>query len=114
MSIPFIKPCVRCAEREVNTHGGLGFAGTVIWQNGKDDAAAQESLLAACAAVRDAAVSNKVSLPFLFMNDANYAQNVLASYGSASLAFLKAVAKKYDPSGIFQTQQNSGFLVSKS
>lgn len=102
------------APRGVDTHDGLGFAGTVIWQNERDDAAAQESLLAACAAVRDAAASNKVLLPFLFMNDANYAQNVLASYGSASLAFLKAVAKKYDPSGVFQTQQNGGFLVSKS
>ncbi|KAI4159471.1 MAG: hypothetical protein LQ342_006550 [Letrouitia transgressa] len=119
-----VQPFTSQAARHGDTRGGnaLGldkvsqawFAGTVIWQNERDDAAAQESLLAACAAVRDAAASNKVLLPFLFMNDANYAQNVLASYGSASLAFLKAVAKKYDPSGVFQTQQNGGFLVSKS
>lgn len=48
------------------------------------------------------------------MNDANYAQDVLSSYGAASKAQLKAVAKKYDPQGLFQTQQNNGFLLSKS
>ena len=53
-------------------------------------------------------------LEYEFMNDASYSQNPLASYGAANLAKLKAVSKKYDPVQVFQTLQNSGFLLSKA
>ncbi|KAL8723579.1 MAG: hypothetical protein Q9181_007249 [Wetmoreana brouardii] len=91
-----------------------GFAGTVQWNSSTDDATAQQTLLSVCNAVRDAATANAASLSFLFMNDANYAQDVLGSYGAVSKAQLKAVARKYDPQGLFQSQQNNGFLLTKS
>ncbi len=53
-------------------------------------------------------------MPFLFMNDASRDQNPLASYGSESLARLKGVSKRYDPSQIFQALQNGGFLLSRT
>lgn len=101
-------------EKSLTGAFGIGIAVTVQWESSVDDAAAQQALLSGCNAVRDTANSNGVFLPFLFMNDANYAQDVLSSYGAASKTQLKAVAKKYDPQGLFQTQQNNGFLLSKS
>ncbi|KAL8761027.1 MAG: hypothetical protein Q9184_002816 [Pyrenodesmia sp. 2 TL-2023] len=106
-------PWLGC-EKSLTGVFGIGIAITVQWESSTDDAAAQQALLSGCNAVRDTASSNGVLLPFLFMNDANYAQDVLSSYGAASKSQLKAVAKKYDPQGLFQTQQNNGFLLSKS
>jgi hypothetical protein len=59
-------------------------------------------------------VERDIGIPFLYMNDAARDQNPLASYGSESLAKLKAVAKKYDPRHVFQTLQNGGFLLSRA
>ena len=50
-------------------------------------------------------------LDFVFMNDANSSQNPLASYGTEGLSKLREISKKYDPEQIFQTLQNSGFLL---
>jgi hypothetical protein len=47
------------------------------------------------------------------MNDASYTQSPLKSYGTNSLASLNAASRKYDPKGVFQKLQNSGFLLSK-
>ena len=41
--------------------------------------------------------------PFVFLNNAGDTQNPFASYGyGKSLPKLKAIAKKYDPQGVFQ------------
>tara|TARA_R110002003_G_scaffold32_8_gene1968 strand:+ start:15093 stop:15350 length:258 start_codon:yes stop_codon:yes gene_type:complete len=59
-----------------------------------------------------AAVAGKV-LEFEFMNDGNFAQSPLRSYGVESVAYMREVAKKYDPDGVFQRLQNDGFLLLK-
>ena len=53
-----------------------------------------------------------LSLPFLYVNNAAAAQKPLQAYGGQSLAFFKSVASRYDPRGIMQTLQNTGYLVS--
>jgi hypothetical protein len=47
------------------------------------------------------------------MNDASRDQSPLATYPSANLEKLKAVAAKYDSLRVFQNLQNDGFLLSK-
>lgn len=54
-----------------------------------------------------------LKLDFLFQNDASYIQSPLKSYGAESVAFLDKVTSRYDPWGIFQYLQKSGFLLSK-
>ena len=82
------------------------------------DEAASDAALAAVeqvgAAVQEAADSRNISLPFHFMNDANYKQNVFKGYGLESLARLRAIAAKYDSTGVFQNLQNDGYLLSKA
>lgn len=51
---------------------------------------------------------------FTYLNYAAPSQNPLASYGQANLQFLKQVAKKYDPQGVFQTLVPGGSKVSKA
>ncbi|KAI0842274.1 FAD-binding domain-containing protein [Hypoxylon sp. FL0890] len=59
----------------------------------------------------DAAKAKDLLLPYLFMNTAGMKQNVLDSFGSENVAFIKAVAAKYDPGQVFQKLQNNGFLI---
>lgn len=51
-------------------------------------------------------------LDWLYVNYADTKQNPLASYGKENVEFLKAVAQKYDPEGVFQTVAASTFNIS--
>jgi hypothetical protein len=57
--------------------------------------------------------SRDLDVDFIYMNDASRDQNPIAGYGATNIAQLKATALKYDPSKVFQTLQNNGFLLSK-
>ncbi|KAI1495607.1 hypothetical protein F5X99DRAFT_402937 [Biscogniauxia marginata] len=48
-----------------------------------------------------------------YLNYADYTQDPLKSYGKENVAFLREVASKYDPGGIFQTRMPGGFKISK-
>jgi len=48
---------------------------------------------------------------FRYANYANYMQRPLDSYGVASRRFLDAVAKRYDPRGVFQRLVPGGFKL---
>ena len=48
---------------------------------------------------------------FEYLNYANQAQNPISTYGRENVANLKAVAKVYDPRGIFQRQVPGGFKL---
>ena len=65
-------------------------------------------------AIEAAASKNGAALRFRFMNDANDRQNVLGTYGAASLERLRDIAGRYDPSELFQRFQNGGWLLSKT
>ncbi|OAF99159.1 FAD-binding domain-containing protein [Paraphaeosphaeria sporulosa] len=49
--------------------------------------------------------------PWLFWNYAGIGQDVIASYGTASVANMKKVRTKYDPSGVFKTLVPGGFKL---
>jgi hypothetical protein len=63
--------------------------------------------------LKAAAADAGKALDFDFMNDSNFQQSPLKQYGAASVALMNKAAKKYDPEGVFQTLQNSGFLLSR-
>ena len=52
-------------------------------------------------------------IDFLYLNYADISQPVLQSWGSSNVNKLKAASKKYDPSGVFQTQVPGGFKIPK-
>lgn len=60
------------------------------------------------------AQSKALKHDLIYLNYANANQDPLASYGEENLNNLKAVARRYDPKGIFQTQVPGGFKVSNS
>lgn len=52
--------------------------------------------------------------PFLYVNYAGQEQNPLCGYGSENVAFIKAVAEEYDPTGVFQKLMPGGFKISNA
>jgi hypothetical protein len=49
--------------------------------------------------------------PFIYMNYGSPYQNVVAGYGAANQARLKAISKKYDPTGVFEKLQPGYFKL---
>ncbi|EZF78735.1 hypothetical protein H105_00196 [Trichophyton soudanense CBS 452.61] len=90
------------------------FVSTIEYADSAHDEAALKAIQALGESVKRAAVSRGAHLSFLFMNDANYEQDVLSSYGPNNLARLRAMSRKYDPLQVFQSLQNDGFLLSKT
>lgn len=85
----------------------------IDWTASEDDEVVRSVSQETVAYWEEIAEERALDVDFLFMNDASRDQNPLAKYGTDSLSKLKSIASKYDPAGIFQTQQNNGFLLSK-
>ncbi|KAI0468860.1 FAD-binding domain-containing protein [Xylaria cf. heliscus] len=75
---------------------------TAAWWNAEDDDTVYEAMASFSNKVRAAADAAGTSLDYIFMNDANNHQPVIASYGEANVRRLRAVQKAYDPGLIFQ------------
>jgi hypothetical protein len=95
-----------------NADGPLTLINIAIsWSNIADDtrifAAARNSINR----MRAKSVAMGLDHRFLYMNYAALEQDVITSYGATNKAKLKAIAKKYDPTGVFQTLQPGYFKL---
>lgn len=63
----------------------------------------------------DAAVNiakkNSQYFPFVYVNYAGSNQNPICGYGAKNVAYLKQIAQRYDPNGVFQTLFPGGFKL---
>jgi hypothetical protein len=50
----------------------------------------------------------------VYLNYAGSGQDPLGSYGSDNVAFIRATAAKYDPTGAFQKHVPGGFKISRT
>ncbi|KAK6538557.1 hypothetical protein TWF694_010136 [Orbilia ellipsospora] len=103
-----------------NGGNALGLAGQgplnlvnidISWSKESDDkriiAAAQNIVNRSVAAAKAEGLFNE----YLYQNYAALQQDVLPSYGATNYAKLKAVSKKYDPSGVWQKLQPGYFKL---
>ncbi|KAK5135908.1 hypothetical protein LTR08_004366 [Meristemomyces frigidus] len=83
-----------------------------MWIDPADD----ETVLKACQNIVDNTVeyakAKGLDHEYLYMNYASQYQNVVPSYNATNQARLAAVAKTYDPTGVFQTLQPGHFKLS--
>ncbi|KAI8628514.1 FAD-binding domain-containing protein [Xylariaceae sp. FL1651] len=75
--------------------------------------AAHTQLRIMAAQVENFAKSVQGDMDFIYLNYADIDQDPLGSYGASNVQFLKDVAARYDPTGVFQTRIPGGFKVSK-
>ncbi|KAI7909451.1 FAD binding domain-containing protein [Pyricularia oryzae] len=64
--------------------------------------------------IKKFAASKGADDEYLFLNYAHISQSPFRSYGQKNLAFMKEVADKYDPRGVFQINMPGGFKISKA
>ncbi|KAF1939676.1 FAD-binding domain-containing protein [Clathrospora elynae] len=87
---------------------------SLSWSNSADDDRINEF----AARVKDralaAAEAQGKASSYLYMNYASPYQNVVAGYGAANQARLKAISKKYDPTGVFETLQPGYFKLDRA
>ncbi|KAK0652626.1 hypothetical protein B0T16DRAFT_454975 [Cercophora newfieldiana] len=84
----------------------------VILPSQTHQALLQEKLKEATAEIEAYAKSTGQYTDWKYINYANPEQNPLAAYGAANGEFLAKTAKKFDPSGYFQTSVAGEFKLS--
>lgn len=84
------------------------FSFDVGWWYQQDDAVALAALESLHAKVDALAAARGVQLSYIFMNDANINQSVIAAYGATNVDKLRAVQSIYDPNHVFQKLVTGG------
>ncbi|KAH8759983.1 hypothetical protein F5883DRAFT_501186 [Diaporthe sp. PMI_573] len=75
---------------------------TASWWNAEDDAIVYAALDSFASKVQAAVEAAGAAVDYIFMNDANIKQPVIASYGDANVRRLQAAQSVYDPDLIFR------------
>ncbi|KAF3902589.1 hypothetical protein ABW21_db0207854 [Orbilia brochopaga] len=83
----------------------------LTWLNKAQDSMAAECVGRAFAAMKAAAQKRGAYHPFKYMNYANGTQDVLSSYGSGSIATLRSVKRRVDPTNDFGTLVKGRYRV---
>lgn len=77
----------------------------------KDDETVRQGTHGILNPLVDMSKDTGTDLPYLFMNDAGWDQNVMESYGTENVAKLQVVRAKYDPGRVFQRLVPGGFKL---
>lgn len=84
---------------------------SVSWANASDDALVSSTSRALLENINTAAKDLGGLDPYIFMNYADRGQDVIGSYGTASVNRLKKVRQEVDPKGIFTYQVPGGYKI---
>lgn len=83
------------------------------WTNAKFDSVMTAAFVAWANAMEKVQTSLGAHNRFTYLNYAAGFQDPLGSYGGANVDFMKEIAKKYDPWGVFQKAVPGGFKISE-
>ncbi|KAI9374423.1 hypothetical protein BJX61DRAFT_301221 [Aspergillus egyptiacus] len=84
------------------------------WDSEEDDALFRRLCEEALAELDEYAKSIDAYNEYIYLNYADKTQNPLRGYGDENVEFIREVALRYDPDGVFQTQVPGGFKVSEA
>ncbi|KAJ4186935.1 hypothetical protein NW759_016922 [Fusarium solani] len=84
---------------------------SIIWENETDDEEVMDIIRQLDADIEVLVQQRGKHHDFKYMNYGHTEQDVIGSYGQKNKAFLKEVAAKYDPMGVFQKLQPGGFKL---
>ena len=90
------------------------FQANLAWKNSKDDALFDGIGQSTIDQLSKYAKSINKDFGYIYLDYAYKTQDPIGSYGADNVRFLKTVAKKYDPEGVFQTLVPGGFKLSSA
>lgn len=77
----------------------------------EDDALVHSATREIVQGIEESSKADGVYVPYLFMNDASWDQDVISHYGAENVARLKEVQAKYDPHHVFRDLVPGGFKL---
>ena len=88
--------------------------GVMVASSDKDFALAKTMLQSLTAEMKRISVDHDSAMDLVYLNYANPSQDSMGSYGEDNMRFLKEVAAKYDPEGVFQNRFPGGFKLNRA
>jgi hypothetical protein len=85
----------------------------IAWESEDDDDVVRAVSIETSMQWEKLGAQRGLDVQFIFMNDASRDQDPLNSYGAENVGMLNEIALAYDPTRLFQQQQNDGFLLAK-
>jgi hypothetical protein len=79
----------------------------------EQDAIMREKLTAFSATLEAFSKARDINIDWQYLNYVDQTQNPLSSYGKQNINFIREVAARYDPYGMFQKKVVSGWKISK-
>ncbi|KAF2133808.1 FAD-binding domain-containing protein [Dothidotthia symphoricarpi CBS 119687] len=83
----------------------------MVWEDSTKDKLLNKAAQTFINAAKAEAKSRGLASDYIYQNYAGPYQNVIPGYGAVNLQRLKSIAKKYDPTAVFQTLQPGGFKL---
>ncbi|KAL8812463.1 MAG: hypothetical protein Q9223_007289 [Gallowayella weberi] len=83
----------------------------IQWANASDDALITAAAKKIWQQVDALALEKGLQRRWIYLNYANEDQDPIGSYGAQNVEKLRAVSRKYDPTGLFQTNVPGGFKL---
>jgi hypothetical protein len=84
------------------------------WSEAKDDALFIKLGRSLTEGIQRFAEREGTAVDYLYLNYADKDQDPLSGYGADKVRFMKAVAQKYDPFGVYQKLLPGGFKISNA
>ncbi|PYH90414.1 FAD-binding domain-containing protein [Aspergillus ellipticus CBS 707.79] len=94
-------------------HNMINIVWDYFWDNKTDDSLFYQLAQSGQQELDQYARSTGTYNEFVYLNYADSTQNPLRGYGPDNVEFMRQVAKKYDPEGVFQRLVPGGFKISK-
>ncbi|RFU34001.1 hypothetical protein B7463_g2333, partial [Scytalidium lignicola] len=88
--------------------------GSVAYQDKSYDQLVHSKVSSWTGNIESYARSQNGDVSWRYINYADGSQDPLKSYGAANFNYIRKVAAKYDPTGVFQIQVPSGFKISRA
>jgi hypothetical protein len=95
-------------------YGAIMWTGGIATTSEASFAIAKTGLDALSAKINDLAELLHGKADLVYLNYADSSQDPLGSYGVNNVGFMRDVAARYDPEGVFQTRIPGGFKLSKA
>ncbi|KAI1486127.1 hypothetical protein F5X96DRAFT_682271 [Biscogniauxia mediterranea] len=95
------------------TENAIMFQAQLAFQGEEREAEARRRMVEYRETLKQYTADLDGALEWEYINYEDYTQDPLKSYGEENVAFLRQVAAKYDPAGVFQRRMPGGFKISK-
>ena len=95
------------------TDNAVMFQVQLMVNSPEQEKVARERMVQYRKTIKQYSVDNGGGVDWEYLNYADFTQDPLKTYGEENVEFIRQVAAKYDPTGVFQNRMPGGFKITK-